>query len=159
MMAAALKCLLSTRLSFTYDNIENFLKGRFHAAWLYDLKQKIKGCQSFNSRRGWVKVYWYSDGRSIQFSFDRQKRRLSKVFYEHRSSSVFLTNILIYRLNHQLVWEWPLMIPLSWFILIGYFSLANALPFSAHILRQWSTRGMSISQSHWLGEPRANRLD
>ena len=24
------KCLLSTRLSFTYDNTENFLKGRFH---------------------------------------------------------------------------------------------------------------------------------
>ena len=47
-------------------------------------------------------MYWYSDDRSIQFSFDRQKSGLNKAFYGHRSSSVFLTNILKYGLDRQL---------------------------------------------------------
>ena len=47
-------------------------------------------------------MYWYSDDRSIQFSFDRQKSGLNKASYGHRSSSVFLTNILKYRLDRQL---------------------------------------------------------
>ena len=47
-------------------------------------------------------MYWYSDDRSIQFSFNRQKSGLNKAFYGHRSSSVFLTNILKYRLDRQL---------------------------------------------------------
>ena len=47
-------------------------------------------------------MYWYSDDRSIQFNFNRQKSGLNKAFYGHRSSPVFLTNILKYRLDHQL---------------------------------------------------------
>ena len=47
-------------------------------------------------------MYWYSDDRSIQFNFNRQKSGLNKAFYGHRSSSVFLTNILKYRLDLQL---------------------------------------------------------
>ena len=90
------KCLLSTRLSFTYDNTENFLKGRFHSAWLL-FSERV------DSRRGWVKVYWYSDDRSIKFNFKRQKSEPNKAFYGHRSNSVFLTNILKYRLDSQLV--------------------------------------------------------
>ena len=31
------ECLLSTRISFTYDNPE-FLKAKFHSAWLYGVK-------------------------------------------------------------------------------------------------------------------------
>ena len=43
-------------------------------------------------------MYWYSDD-----TFSRQKSGLNKVFYGHRSSSVFfLTNILKYRLDRQL---------------------------------------------------------
>ena len=37
-----------------------------------------------------------------QFNFSRQKSGLKKAFYGHRSSSVFLTNILKYRLDRQL---------------------------------------------------------
>ena len=47
-------------------------------------------------------MYWYSDDRSIQFNFNRHKSGLNKAFYGHRSSPVFLTNILIYRLDRQL---------------------------------------------------------
>ena len=47
-------------------------------------------------------MYWYSDDRSVQFNFNKQKSGLSKAFYGHRSSSVFLTNILKYRLDRQL---------------------------------------------------------
>ena len=49
-----------------------------------------------------MKVYWYSDDKSIQFNFNRQKSGLNKAFHGHRSSSVFLTNILKYRLDRQL---------------------------------------------------------
>ena len=48
-------------------------------------------------------MYWYSDDRSIQFNFSRQKSGLSKAFYGHRSSPVFLTNILKHRLDRQLI--------------------------------------------------------
>ena len=33
-----LKCLLSTVISFTYDDIENFLKAGFHSVCLYGVK-------------------------------------------------------------------------------------------------------------------------
>ena len=41
--------------------------------------------------------------------------------------------------------------------LVGYFSLANTLPFSALILGLSSTGGVSIFESHLLGELRAYR--
>ena len=47
-------------------------------------------------------MYWYSDDRSIQFKFNRQKSGLNKAFYGHRSSSIFSTNILKYRLDCHL---------------------------------------------------------
>ena len=47
-------------------------------------------------------MYWYSDDRSIQFNFNRQKSGLNKAFYGHKSSPVFLTHILKYRLDRQL---------------------------------------------------------
>ena len=53
-------------------------------------------------------MYWYSDDISIDFNFNRQKSGLNKVFYGHRSSSVFLTNILKYRLDRQLTQAFPL---------------------------------------------------
>ena len=46
-------------------------------------------------------MYWHSDDRSVQFSFNRQKSGLNKAFYRHRSSSVFLTDILKYGLDRQ----------------------------------------------------------
>ena len=48
-------------------------------------------------------MYWNSDDRLIQFNFNRQKSGQNRAFYGHRSSSVFLTNILKYRLGCQLV--------------------------------------------------------
>ena len=47
-------------------------------------------------------MYLYSDDRSTQFNFNRQKSGLNKAFYGHRSSSVNLTSILKYRLDRQL---------------------------------------------------------
>ena len=47
-------------------------------------------------------MHWCSDDRSIQLNVSRQKSGLNKAFFGHRSSSVFLTNILKYRLGHQL---------------------------------------------------------
>ena len=44
----------------------------------------------------------YSDDRLIQLYFNRQKGGLNKAFCGHRSSSVFLTNILEYRLDLKL---------------------------------------------------------
>ena len=49
-----------------------------------------------------MKVYWYSDDGSIQFNFNRQKSEQNRAFYGHRSSPVFLTNILKYRLDRLL---------------------------------------------------------
>ena len=48
----------------------------------------------------------YSDDRSIHFNFFRQKSRRKRAFYEHWSSPVFLTNILKYRLDRQLIFRW-----------------------------------------------------
>ena len=42
-------------------------------------------------------MYWNSD------DFKRQKSGLNKAFYGHRSSSVFLANVLKYRLDRQLM--------------------------------------------------------
>ena len=47
-------------------------------------------------------MYWYSDDRSIQFNFKRQKSGQNKAFYGLKSSPVFLTNMLKYRLDRQL---------------------------------------------------------
>ena len=58
--------------------------------------------QCFNSSRGCIEVYWYSDDRSIQFNVNRQKSGWNRAFYGHWSSPVFLTNILNYRLDCQL---------------------------------------------------------
>ena len=48
-------------------------------------------------------MYWYSDDRSVQFNFNRQKSGRNRAFYGHWSSPVFLTNILKYRLDRQLL--------------------------------------------------------
>ena len=48
-------------------------------------------------------VYWYSDDRSIQFSFNMQKSGRNRAFCGHWSSPVFLTNISKYRLDRQLI--------------------------------------------------------
>ena len=48
-------------------------------------------------------MYWYSDDRSIQFNFNGQKSGRNRAFYGHWYSPVFLTNILKYRLDRQLV--------------------------------------------------------
>ena len=47
-------------------------------------------------------MYWYSDDRSIEFNFDRQKTGRNRAFYGPWSSPVFLTDILKYRLDRQL---------------------------------------------------------
>ena len=50
-------------------------------------------------------MYWYSDDRSIQFNFNRQKSGRNSAFYGHWSSPVFLTNILKYKLDSHLhIW-------------------------------------------------------
>ena len=49
-----------------------------------------------------MKVYWYSNDGSIHIDFNRQKSGQNRAFYGHRSSPVFLTNILKYRLDRQL---------------------------------------------------------
>ena len=46
-------------------------------------------------------MYWYSDDRSIQFNFSRQKSGQNRAFYGPWSSPVFLINILKYRLDRQ----------------------------------------------------------
>ena len=48
-------------------------------------------------------MYWNSDDRLIQFNFNGQKSGQNRAFYGHQSSPVFLTNILNYRLDCQLV--------------------------------------------------------
>ena len=50
-----------------------------------------------------MKVYWYSDDRSIQFNFNRRKSGRNMAFYGHWFSRVFLTNIIKYRLDRQLL--------------------------------------------------------
>ena len=52
-----------------------------------------------------MKVYWYSDDKSIQFNFNRQKSGRKRAFCGHWSSPVFLTNILKHRLDRQLYQE------------------------------------------------------
>ena len=49
-------------------------------------------------------MYWYSDDRSIQFNFSRQKSAQDRAFHGHGFSPVFLTNILKYRLDRHLTW-------------------------------------------------------
>ena len=51
-------------------------------------------------------MYWYFDDRSIQVNFDRQKSVRNRAFYGHWSSPVFLTNILKYRLDRQILSTW-----------------------------------------------------
>ena len=53
-------------------------------------------------------MYWNSDDRLIQFNFNGQKSGQNRAFHRHRSSPVFLNNILKYRLDCQLVASRPL---------------------------------------------------
>ena len=87
-------------------------------------------------------MYWYSDDRSIQFNFNRQKSGRNRAFYGHLSSPVLLSNISKYRPDRQLVWRLQFKNP----------NKHGLLNFSPHLqsVKQWSSTQEHVFKFHSL---------